>query len=162
MSAFLDTVTTSEKFVSMMAFAPCNALYCAPGNLCWPCRARQFLKAQAGRQAEVKISGLDGTIALGIILDVVAREFDLEPSFVLGKRRDEKFVIPRHIIFWMMRELTEVPSTEIGEMVGRDHGTVLHGKRNVDERMSIDQKYKARVERLKAVCTEQIKDEEKE
>jgi hypothetical protein len=38
------TSVDCSRFVFYLSLAPCNALYCAPGNLCWPCRARKCVE----------------------------------------------------------------------------------------------------------------------
>ena len=47
--------------------------------------------------------------------------------------------LPRQIAMFILRELTEYSTTEIGyEFGGRDHTTVMHACQRIDSRMKTD------------------------
>jgi chromosomal replication initiator protein len=56
-----------------------------------------------------------------------------------SKRRPYHIAFPRQIAMFLARQLTESSLNTIGESFGgRDHGTVLHACRLVQDRMQVD------------------------
>ncbi len=67
---------------------------------------------------------------------VVAAHFDLRVSDLTGPRRPKNIAEARQVAMHLVRTLTRLPLTQIGEEFGnRDHGTVIHACRVVDTRM---------------------------
>jgi len=63
-----------------------------------------------------------------------------------SKRRPANIAFPRQIAMYLARELTKNSLAEIGEAFGgRDHGTVLHAHRLVQERMRNEEKLRQTV-----------------
>jgi chromosomal replication initiator protein len=68
---------------------------------------------------------------------VVAAHFDLRVSDLTGPRRPKNIAEARQIAMFLVRNLTKLPLTQIGQEFGnRDHGTVIHACKVVDERKS--------------------------
>jgi chromosomal replication initiator protein len=66
------------------------------------------------------------------IIYFVAQYYRLDVASITGRGRYDHVCWPRHIAAYMMRELLKMSYREIGDMLGhRDHGTVLHGCRQV-------------------------------
>ncbi len=73
------------------------------------------------------------------IMDVVTREFDVKVSDLQSKRRSRAVALPRHVYMYLARKLTSHSLEEIGGYVGgRDHSTVLHSIRAVEDLMVTD------------------------
>ncbi len=71
-------------------------------------------------------------VKIPVILEVVARRFDLKVSDLQGKRRSKSITHPRHVCMYLARKLTAQSLEEIGGYFGgRDHTTVLHASRAV-------------------------------
>ena len=66
-------------------------------------------------------------ITLPRILETVARFYNVPEKDLKGKGRTKEIVIPRQVAMYVMREETERSLVEIGEVLGRDHTTVMHG-----------------------------------
>lgn len=66
-------------------------------------------------------------ITLPRILETVARFYNVAEKDLKGKGRTKEIVIPRQVAMYVMREETERSLVEIGEVLGRDHTTVMHG-----------------------------------
>lgn len=63
-----------------------------------------------------------------LIIDNVAKYFDLEPEALVGKRRDKPTALARHVAIYLIREETQCSFNEIGRALGnRDHSAVLRG-----------------------------------
>jgi chromosomal replication initiator protein len=58
-----------------------------------------------------------------------------------SKRRPANIALPRMVAMYLSRRLTTSSLNEIGEAFGgRDHGTVLHANRTIEEKMKGDEK----------------------
>lgn len=79
------------------------------------------------------------SISIELIQKRVAEHFDIRLADMTSKRRPENIVFPRQIAMYLSRHMTESSLSAIGEAFGgRDHGTVLHACRLVQDRMEVD------------------------
>ena len=64
----------------------------------------------------------------------VSDYYDVDLEALRGQKRDRAIVVPRQIAMYLMREETDVSLLRIGaELGGRDHSTVLHACRKIDQ-----------------------------
>jgi len=78
-------------------------------------------------------------VTIDLIQRRVAEDFDLRMSDMSSKRRPNHIAIPRMVAMYLSRKMTSKSLQEIGESFGgRDHGTVLHASRSIEDRMSND------------------------
>ena len=128
-------------------------------------KALQFRKQQlaelATLQREVEeleaahfSSSADGQ-ALNVILGEVCREFGADRGTLLGKSRTARFVLPRHAVFYLAVE-QGVTLSSIGRLMNRDHCSVAHGARAIEDRISSDPVVAARIEKLQQVVTSKL------
>ncbi len=81
----------------------------------------------------------------------VADHFQIRHSDMTSKRRPNNIAIPRQIAMFITRTLTKHSLQEIGDAFGgRDHGTVIHACKAVDNMMEQDASTRGSVEFLKA------------
>ncbi len=82
-------------------------------------------------------------ISIEAIQKVVAGYFNLKVSDFKVKRKNKGLVVPRQIAIYLSRKLTESSLIEIGEKFGgKDHSTILHSIKKVEEKMSHDPSFK--------------------
>ena len=67
------------------------------------------------------------------ILTEVCRHYDVSVHDVMGKCRRGEYIFPRHFAMYYVRQYTSLSLSEIGRMVGKDHATVLHSIRTVND-----------------------------
>jgi chromosomal replication initiator protein len=80
----------------------------------------------------------------------VADHFQIRHSDMTSKRRPNNIAIPRQIAMYIARTLTKHSLQEIGDLFGgRDHGTVIHACKAVDNMMEQDAATRSSVEFLK-------------
>jgi chromosomal replication initiator protein len=73
------------------------------------------------------------------IQDVVCEHFALDRDELLSPRRTASLTLPRQIGMYLSRTLVGAPSTQVARRFNRkDHSTVLHAERQVDEKMRKD------------------------
>jgi chromosomal replication initiator protein len=96
-----------------------------------------------------------GNMSTDIIIRVVADDYHLTPNDLKGKKRSAGIVKPRQIAIYLCRELTEYSLTEIGQAFGdRDHTTILHSHRMIEETSRSDTNLYSTLERLKRTIKE--------
>jgi len=73
------------------------------------------------------------------ILKIVIEHFGVRQADLQGKRRNRSIAYPRQICMYLARELTPLSLEEIGgHFGGRDHTTVLHAIRTIQEHQEQD------------------------
>ncbi len=81
----------------------------------------------------------------------VADHYQLRHSDMQSKRRPNAIAFPRQIAMYLSRQLTRHSLQEIGEAFGgRDHGTVIHACKTVENMMETDESVRGSVNFLKA------------
>ena len=75
---------------------------------------------------------------------------DYLPSHTTHSTRKREVLEPRQIFMWLMRNKTSISLKQIGRLCGgRDHSTVIHACRLVDDYATTDKRYAARLETIK-------------
>ncbi len=79
-----------------------------------------------------------------------AEAFGVEEHRLVGHSRVRAIVVPRHATFYVLRErFPDMSLPWIGRfMGGRDHSTILHGIRSINERMKRDDALRQLVQSL--------------
>ncbi len=78
-----------------------------------------------------------------MIIDAVAEYFGLSREDLIGARRDKTVVQPRHVAYYLCRELTDLSTTRIGEEFnGRDHATIINGIGKIRTAIKTEEKIK--------------------
>lgn len=100
------------------------------------------------------ISDEDRPVTPELIQKAVAEAFGLKVQDLKLKRRTKEVAIPRQVGMYIARQLSQLSLSDIGKHFGgKDHSTVIYACKQVEERMSKDEKFKALVksiiERLK-------------
>jgi chromosomal replication initiator protein len=84
------------------------------------------------------------------IRDRVAGEWRVKSEALASKRRTRDLTVPRQVAMYLIKELLNEPLVRIGGTFGgRDHSTVIHSIRKVEERISSDDEFARRVNRLR-------------
>ena len=93
-------------------------------------------------------------VTIPYILEVVSDHFGISTNDILSKKKDAEIVYPRQIVMYLAKELTQTPLKNIGQFLGgRDHTTVLHGKRKIEEQLQTDENLRNVMEVLKKKIT---------
>ena len=77
---------------------------------------------------------VEGRLTIEAIKRVVCKHFEVSHTDLVSGRRDHKVTLPRMIAMYLARELTLATLPVIGRQFGgRDHTTVLHSVRKIEE-----------------------------
>lgn len=78
-------------------------------------------------------------VTISEIMEVVTTYFNIHLSDLQGKRRSRSIAFPRQVCMYLARELTSLSLEEIGGYFGgRDHTTVLHATRTIQDQRGKD------------------------
>ncbi len=84
------------------------------------------------------------------ILKAVCHFYSATMSDIKGKKRTKELVIPRQTAMYLIYELTETPYMSIGDFLGgRDHTTVLHGVKKVENELKTNMRVKNEIEQIR-------------
>ena len=90
-----------------------------------------------------------GQITLQQIIDAVTIYYSVKLSDLQSKRRHKSITEPRQVCMWLARKRTRFSLEEIGGYFGgRDHTTVMHAIKTVNERMDVDPTFGRQVNEL--------------
>jgi len=89
-------------------------------------------------------------ISIDVVQKVVSNYFNIKISDLKVKRKYKNYVVPRQIAMYLSRKFTNASLLEIGEKFGgKDHSTVLHSIKKVEEKISKENSFKEIIENLK-------------
>ena len=85
------------------------------------------------------------------IQSAVCERYDLSPADMSSRKRPARIAFPRQIAMYLCREMTAHSLVEVGDAFGRrDHATVIHACKKVEEACAKDATVSAAVEALAA------------
>lgn len=88
-------------------------------------------------------------ITLQHIIDAVTTFYNVKLSDLQSRRRHKSVTEPRQVCMWLARKYTRFSLEEIGGYFGgRDHTTVMHSIKTVDQRSNNDAQYGSQIHQL--------------
>ena len=97
---------------------------------------------------------VSAVISIDHIQKKVAEYYQISFSEILGRKRTNKIAFPRQVAMYLSRTLTNIPLKAIGDAFGgRDHGTVIHACKQVENMMEQDGTIKRSVDYLGNLIT---------
>lgn len=87
---------------------------------------------------------------VSFIICMVAEHFGMSKTDLISARRTRDVVRPRQIVSYLAKTMTLRSLPEIGRLLGnRDHTTILHGVRKIEDLIGSDQEMRGTVNLLK-------------
>ena len=88
------------------------------------------------------------------IRETVARRWRVHAEALASKRRTKDLMVPRQVAMYLIKETLDTSLVRIGELFGgRDHSTVIHSIRKVEDQMERDPLFREQVDAARAECT---------
>lgn len=85
-----------------------------------------------------------------LIIQVVADHFGITPLDISSQKRNKEVVLPRQIVMFLCRSMTDTPLQAIGKYLGgRDHTTIIHGYEKIGADMDKNESLRNTIEILK-------------
>lgn len=74
------------------------------------------------------------------IIDVVSEHFNISITDLKGKKRSAEIVLPRQIVMYLCRNMTDTPLKAIGIILGgKDHASVSHGMKKIEHEITVNE-----------------------
>ena len=83
-----------------------------------------------------------------LIAETVSRFYNLDLELIYGKSRKREISDARQLVMYLAKKSTQMSSTHIGQKLSRDHATVLHACKQIEQRLSIEKKFRHEVEMI--------------
>ena len=75
-----------------------------------------------------------------LIIGVVSDHFNVPAAELKGKKRNAEIVLPRQIVMYLCRKMTDTPLKTIGLILGgKDHASVSHGVKKIEHDVKTDE-----------------------
>ena len=75
-----------------------------------------------------------------LIMEVVSEHFNVPVSELKGKKRTAEIVLPRQIVMYLCRALTDTPLKAVGVLLGgKDHASISHGVKKIAADLKTDE-----------------------
>lgn len=82
-----------------------------------------------------------------LITRIVAEHYNITPEDIYSKKKSQNIAIPRQIVMYLSRTLTDESFTNIGSLLGnRDHSTVLYGFEKIKSEIASNENMKNTIE----------------
>lgn len=88
-------------------------------------------------------------ITIDMIIKEVATHFSIKTSDIKSTKRIKSIMMPRQVAIYLSRKLTNNSLVSIGEKFGgKDHATVIHSIKKIEEEIGVKKELKETVERI--------------
>jgi len=88
-------------------------------------------------------------ISIESIQKIVASHFNIKTTELKSSKRLKTLVLPRQIAMYISRKMTSSSFPEIGNKFGgKDHSTIIHAMKKIEQKMEEDVQLKNTIERL--------------
>jgi len=113
--------------------------------------------ARAALQSMIRGGGGEAPLTPERIRDEVAARWNVRPDALISKRRTQDVTLPRQVAMFLARDLLNASLVRIGQAFGgRDHSTVIHSIKKVEEEMEKDAHFASRVTELRQKLSSRI------
>jgi chromosomal replication initiator protein len=89
-------------------------------------------------------------VTFDMIAETVAKHYNIDSSLIYGKTRKREISDARQLVMYFARKETQLSSTNIGMRLDRNHATVLHAIKQIEQRLSVEKSFREEVEKIEA------------
>ena len=89
-------------------------------------------------------------ITFDVIVETVANYYNIDSDLLYGKSRKRDISDARQLVMYLAKTETALSSTNIGLRLSRDHATVLHACKQIEQRLSFDKQFNNDLEKIMA------------
>ena len=82
------------------------------------------------------------------IQQTVAKKYSVEVSQILSEERTQSLVTPRQLSMYIARKFSMKGLKEIAQQFKKTHSTVIHGVKNIEKMLDVDEDLKANLEEI--------------
>ncbi len=82
-------------------------------------------------------------------LSVISNTYSISTADLLGKSRNSKYVLPRHIAMYILKNHYNLTYSKIGSILnGRDHTTIMNGCNKIEEEIKTNSQLKMAIDTI--------------
>lgn len=100
------------------------------------------------KETLTNIIGQQGQISVEMIRDFIAAQYKVTINELQSKSRKRLVTFPRQVCMYLARKHTELPLSDIGRALNRDHSTVVHAVRTITNKIARDGSTRGQIELL--------------
>lgn len=83
------------------------------------------------------------------VLSIISDFYQITHSDLIGPNRNLKYVIPRQICMYILKNYYDLTYSKIGKILGkRDHSTIMSGANKIDNDMKVDSQLKSAIDAI--------------
>ncbi|MDR0819309.1 MAG: chromosomal replication initiator protein DnaA [Oscillospiraceae bacterium] len=72
------------------------------------------------------------------IIERVGLHYSIQPEQIVGPNRERNVLSARQVSMYLIRQLTDLTLFDNGKLFGRDHSTVIHAIKKIEDKIEID------------------------
>ncbi len=119
--------------------------------------ARRPLTAALVEDALAYLAPAQSQLSPELILELAADYFGIKVDDLTGRSRAAKVALQRQIVMYLIREETGASLPRIGDLLGRDHTTVMHGCERIAQELGTNPELHRQVNELRSRLHEPIR-----
>jgi chromosomal replication initiator protein dnaA len=94
----------------------------------------------------------ENSITPDVILDVIAKYFNVQKKDLLSTKKSQEIVFPRQIAMYLCRTELNLPYKKIGDIFGKkDHTTIMHAETKIKNSITMEKNTKLIVESVENI-----------
>ena len=94
----------------------------------------------------------ESSITPDVILDVIAKYFNVQKKDLLSTKKSQEIVFPRQIAMYLCRSELNLPYKKIGDIFGKkDHTTIMHAETKIKNSITMEKNTKLIVESVENI-----------
>ena len=94
----------------------------------------------------------ENSITPDVILDVIAKYFNVQKKDLLSTKKSQEIVFPRQIAMYLCRSELNLPYKKIGDIFGKkDHTTIMHAETKIKNSITMEKNTKLIVESVENI-----------
>ena len=86
--------------------------------------------------------------SVALCIAVAAEHYDVTRRDLISHRRDRKTAFARHVAVWLAKRTTTLTLPQIGAVFDRDHTSIQHAVRQIDDRRAEDPEFRQQLAAL--------------
>lgn len=84
----------------------------------------------------------------GVIIDAVVKQYRTTYDKINVKDRSTAVRLPRQIIMYLLSKNTNLSLKNIGDLFSRDHTTVIHAVKHIQDLIDVEPQFKNRIREI--------------
>jgi chromosomal replication initiator protein len=116
----------------------------------WDLEGRQLDEESVSRAIQDMLEK-DSVPSPAVIIQHICKYYNIDEETLRGKNQSHGVANARQIAMYLIRDMVKIPLTEIGrEFGGKDHTTVLHSLKKVQQQLRTDPAFKETINEIVA------------